>query len=329
MSYYTDQVIKSRRKNSKLLKVTEQEINEIYSQASEIIKARVKNSRSSITKEYNAAMQSSLKKYRKELNKYLNKTITSAMKETIDNQLMVQFAFWDTVLYKDNNLLKSKIKSMMANESIKAYEIVRSGAMYKDKKSLSSRLWNLTGDNIKKIDTLIQSNILAGADAKTLAKQLEKFVNDENILHSRTKYIKVLDTKTGLLVKRALPLPDRMPKSISYQSRRLARTSLMHTAHESTIQCAKNNPFTKGVKWNLSATHYDRVKGGCSCEEYAFHDEGLGIGVFPVNRVPVSHPNCVCYFTEEVDVLQAREEIIRWLKGGKSSRMDRLMQQID
>ena len=328
MSYYTDQVLKSRRKNSRLLRITEQEINEIYQAAAEIIKARLKNANSNITITYNEEMKQALKRYRNELQRELNKTITGAMKETRDNQLAIQLSFWDYVLDKDQKELKSKIKSMMANESIKAYEVVRSGAMYKDKKNLSARLWNLADDNIKQIEKIIQSNIMAGGDAKTLAYQLEKFINDENILKSRTQYIKVYDALKKGYVKRALPLPDRMPKSISYQARRLARTSLMHTAHETTIYTAKQNPFVKGIKWNLSATHYDRVKGGCSCEEYAFHDEGLGEGVFSISHVPVSHPNCICYLTEEIDLIKSRDEIISWLKGGKSSKMDKIINEI-
>ena len=49
------------------------------------------------------------------------------------------------------------------------------------------------------------------------------------------------------------------------------------------------------------------------CDEYARHDDGLGRGVFPVDGLPLPHPNCLCYQTEVVPTLEdAADRLLAW-----------------
>src|SRR3712207_8740436 len=100
-----------------------------------------------------------------------------------------------------------------------------------------------------------------------------------------------------------------MSSKVSYQAQRLARTSITHSFAETTIENAKNNPFNIGIKWILSASHYEKqVKrhGPDICDEYA--DK-----IFKPKDVPLQHPNCACYLLrseEHTSELQSRQYLV-------------------
>lgn len=102
------------------------------------------------------------------------------------------------------------------------------------------------------------------------------------------------------------------------QIQRLARTSITHSFSETTIENAKENPFNKGIKWNLSASHSFRMHGKTDiCDDYAGK-------VFKPNEVPLQHPNCLCYFTEEnEDIDQAIKELKAWSEGEANPKLDK------
>lgn len=109
-----------------------------------------------------------------------------------------------------------------------------------------------------------------------------------------------------------------MNKSISYQAQRLARTSITHSFSETTIENAKNNPFNLGIKWNLSASHSFRMHGKTDiCDDY----DGR---IFRSNEVPLQHPNCLCYFTEEnEDINKTIKELKAWSNGENNEKLDK------
>ena len=84
---------------------------------------------------------------------------------------------------------------------------------------------------------------------------------------------------------------------VDYNAARLARTAINHVYWQTGINAAKENPFCKAMHWELSDAHYERQVahwGEDECDVYARHDEGLGRGNFPVDRLPRPHPNCLC-----------------------------------
>ena len=86
---------------------------------------------------------------------------------------------------------------------------------------------------------------------------------------------------------------------------------------------AKKNPLCRGLKWHLSDSHYERqvaVAGEDVCDAYARHDEGLGAGVYPVDRIPFPHPQCLCYRTEVLPTLEESAELLgKWARGEAAS----------
>lgn len=115
---------------------------------------------------------------------------------------------------------------------------------------------------------------------------------------------------------RDLIRPD-VPGGVSYAANRLARTELNNAFKTSQELRYRDEPWSKGMKWNLSKSHPDKD----ICDHYAEADEhGLGAGVYAFGHRPHSHPNCLCYLT----VVQADEDdfIESFLAGEYSEFID-------
>lgn len=81
---------------------------------------------------------------------------------------------------------------------------------------------------------------------------------------------------------------------VSYAAMRLARTELNNAFKSSQELRYRDEPWTKGMAWNLSKSHPEKDE----CDEFAEEDEhGLGAGVYAFGHRPFSHPNCLCYLT--------------------------------
>ncbi|POO87256.1 hypothetical protein [Clostridium sp. 3-3] len=188
-------------------------------------------------------------------------------------------------------------------------------------------MWNLTSDNSNKIDEFIKMNIAGGANARKLANDLEVLINPKNRL-TTTNF------KAGFDSYKVSP-KNRLTTTnfkagfdsykVSYQAQRLARTSITHAAAETQIQTAKKNPFNRGMKWNLSPSHGARMHGKQDeCDDYAGNDSyGLGAGIFPADKTPIQHPNCMCYLTEWlVEIDDAISRINKWVEGNEDRELE-------
>lgn len=275
MNEYQKRILQARNDFINLNFEQEKELFKIYNDVGDKLISDILNMTDSRTKIHKIETYKVINEYRNELYNNLNRTIESNISKSSNIQNGVQLSFVDTIApnVKTKEALKRTV-TKISNDSVKQ---LIAGEYYKDGKTLSKRIWNITGDNCNKIDTIIKDNIAKGANVKDLAKELEKYVNPKNRITPKT-------FKDGI-----------GGDNISYQARRLARTSITHAQTETMIQNSKKNPFSKGLKWNLSASHSSRMHGKKDiCDDY----EGR---VFKPDEVPLQHPNCLCYFTEVLE----------------------------
>lgn len=161
--------------------------------------------------------------------------------------------------------------------------------------TFSERVWNLAEVTQEELERIISTGIARGRSALDMARELKAFV----------------------LGGRSLSDVERMAigvkgRNISYEALRLARTEINNAYWDAHELAAEQSPVVKGLKWNLSATHHQRVPKGDICDEYAKQNKyGLGRGVFKVGTVPRKHPNCLCYLTDE---LWSERELNRIMK---------------
>ncbi|MEW6540580.1 MAG: DUF6883 domain-containing protein [Bacillota bacterium] len=188
-----------------------------------------------------------------------------------------------TTLFQDAGstlVTASGINSMFARVNARAVE----AAWQRTHKGLkvSDRIWR-TGENYgKQLTRLVQESAAAGQDAVKTARMLERYVKQG----------------TGTLL-RDYPeawerLKGRVPKDISYEALRLARTEATAAFGQASINSARLTPSYVGIKYCLSAQHriYD------ICDVLATADEdGLGPGVYAAGNEPVypAHPNTLSF----------------------------------
>ncbi|AQR95550.1 hypothetical protein [Clostridium saccharoperbutylacetonicum] len=279
MNEYQKRILNARKDFINLNFEQEKELFKIYSDAGDRLINKILNMTDSRTKIHNIEQYKIINEYRTELYNNLNKTIVNNINRSSDIQTGVQLSFVDMIApdVKINQVLKRTI-TKVSSDSVKQL---------------------IAGDNGSKIDAIIKDNIAKGANVRELAKELDKYVNPKNRVTPKT----FADGIGG--------------DSISYQARRLARTSITHAQTETMIQNAKKNPFCKGLKWNLSASHSARMHGKSDvCDNY----NGK---TFKLEEVPLQHANCLCYFTEVLEDFDKCIETMKdWSNGKKNSKID-------
>jgi len=298
MSFYKKKVLEVRKKILQLTLEQERQINHIYAKsANRLIDEILELPDISRTRVHDIDIARLLNDYTKDLYKQLFPNIKDNMMESSIIQRQVILDFVDQVA-KDRKLSEI-VKHNINSYSNTVVKNLIAGEYYKDGKTLSKRLWNLTLDNGNKIDEFIKINIASGANARKLANDLELLINPNNRIVTN-------NFKAGF-----------NSYKISYQAQRLARTSITHAATETQIQNAKKNPFSKGLRWNLSASHSARMHGKTDiCDDYNGQ-------IFKPEETPLQHPNCLCYFTEEVaDIDDAIVRINKWVEGNEDRELE-------
>lgn len=297
MSAYEEAVLKARKKFANLNKTQEKELLKLYKELANQLSNEIASCRTTSQDAYLRKLNEIVQVNINQLNGKLNSMIGANIETSSQIAGTAESVYYQSIT-KDATLM-AIFKSMPINNSRKVVSKLIQGNYYKDGKTLDQRLWNITQKNKNDINTLIKVNVLKGANARELAKQVDKYVNPTKVL-------------------KAHELEDGMSKKIAYQAQRLARTSITHAFSETKIENAKNNPFNRGIKWNLSASHYARMHGKTDvCDDYNGR-------VFKPDEVPLQHPNCLCYFTEEnTDIDQALKELKAWTKGEKNPKLDK------
>lgn len=138
---------------------------------------------------------------------------------------------------------------------------------------LSDRIWRTSVRTREKLDALVAQRIREGVSALNIAKEVERFL-----------------------------LPDRAPlrtnkpygTDASFDAMRLARTEISRAHAQASFISAKNNPFTRGMDWALSASHPKTDR----CDEKAtINMAGERVKPpypFDAVKLPPDHPHCLC-----------------------------------
>lgn len=305
---YVQTVLEGRKKFLKLSLDQRQEILNIYDEASKDVIERLKKVKhNSMTERYLKELQKAIDEYRRNLAIELDKAIRKAMNEAAELGVEPSKAYFENMDIPFT--LRQTFKSMFTNVSEEVVSVLVTGEYYKDGKTLSQRIWNITGKNGSDIDKLIKRAIIEQKNTSDLARELEMYMN------------------SGIARPQKTFIPG-ISRDISYQAVRLARTSISHSMLESCVQASMDNPYSLGLKWNLSSEHTSRLAkfGRMSdvCDTYAKQDlYDLGSGVYPAEKYPLGHPNCLCYSTDVlVPLEEASAEIIAWINGEENPKLD-------
>ena len=199
--------------------------------------------------------------------------------------------------------------------------------------------------NLKKINASVRSSGVV--DESMLRKRVRKMTSDIRKLGFTKSYeleLKKLEAEISTLAEENYPTSqtkkayesfiravrgqnieafeksvDNMIKTKArYISRRIARTETARAQLDSFLLLSKDDNDVIAYKWNLDASH----KITDVCDIHAKGDFGLGVGIFPKNKLPPipAHPNCVCYLTEVIvdDEKPIKVSDFDYTKGGNA-----------
>lgn len=308
MNEYERIALGTRRKVSRLTLQQQRDILKLYEDAIIYLSSKITKSKDkSLTQRWLLDYQKELIKAKKGLAKELNKStkgfIAKAAKIGTETEQQILSKIFELAGIDTGNHFKSMF-SQVQNGIIG--DII-SGNLYKDKLTLSQRIWNHSGAFDNDIQYIINQGIIEKKSALELARDLEQFINEpaKRPWDWSKVYPKLINTK------------------VDYNAQRLARTSINHAYQTASIKSSNMNPFVEGIKWRSAQIH------GRTCDlciERATTDQfGLGIGVFPKDNVPLDHANGLCTMLPHIpkDLDTVATELNKWLNGSENKTLDK------
>lgn len=173
---------------------------------------------------------------------------------------------------------------------------IASGKVYGKHWSLSKAIWNADSKKKSDIQNIVAKGLAENKSIKTISDDLMKYVDPS--ARKPWDWSKVY--------------PGTSAK-VDYNAQRLARTMIQHSFQNSLVQSQKDNPFCKGIVW-----HSVFIEGR-TCEICEARDGE----VFDVSKLPLDHPNGLCYFEPELDGMnKIADRLADWTEGKADPELD-------
>ncbi len=293
---YRKLVEQQRREVARLTLKQQRQLLNLYDSAIMSLAERAKAAKG-LTESWMLDYKKQLKTAKIELRAELNKQVRQSLKDSARIGTKAEQRVMRLIFRLAKIDIEPTFSGMFSQVQENVIRDIISGELYKDNRSLSSRIWNYGEEFEKDIQYVINQAILEKKSAVELAEDLEKYVKEPA---KRT-------TTWGKCY------PRLKNKTVEYNAMRLARTSINHAYQTATIQSSQMNPFVVGIKW-LSAFAHGRT---CQlCIDRATKDQhGLGPGVFPKDDVPLDHPNGLCAMAPFIQksTMEVATELHNWL----------------
>lgn len=171
-------------------------------------------------------------------------------------------------------------------------------------KNTDQRIKTLVAGAQRTVDNIIKTGVRDGTSAYDMAKQIEAYISPA---YADGKRIAPWTLARRALGKPVSYIPTGIPAgSVEYNAMRIAVSETAATYQQAPYLAHKDKWYYNGTKWVLSRSHPKED----TCDVYATHDEGLGIGVW--KKPPkLPHPWCLCH--TQVQTVST-DEMIRMFK---------------
>ncbi len=317
MSEYSDGMEGTRDGMLHTISKTDAQISAIYRDAYKSLARQAAGRKDgSLTKRWQIDMSRSLEERMRQLNGDVTATVIASAKSAAQLPGKANADWLDLVLGRAGFPgTGDAFRSVLTRTSDEALQKVVSGAAYLDSRALSRRIWKTSVQARDGINGVIQQAIAQKKSAYQLAKELEQFVKPD--AYEEMDWSKIYPD-----IPRSL-----LPMYVEKHAQTVARTSINHAYHLAMVEAAEKNPFATCIHWALSPQHFDRQVrpfGSDICDEYSVHNEGLGMGNWPIKHVPLPHPRCLCTQCAVVpkSLDECADELKRWLNGESNPALD-------
>lgn len=193
--------------------------------------------------------------------------------------------------------LNMPLQARITSFPVEVMENVINGSVYDQKWFLSGALWGDYQGKLDDINEVIAQGIGINKPIYDIAKDLEKYVDP--------------NARKDWAWSKVYP---GTAKTVDYNAQRLARTLVSHAYQQNVVKQAQANPFATGVKWIASGS--ERM-----CEICEDRDGKI----FPVDDVPMDHPNGMCTFSVETpSMMEMSDTLADWVNGEPTDWDDQL-----
>ena len=292
----------SQREKLSINKKTLLKVKKLYEEESKKLISKLNNANEMNSQYINSYLEY-VNKELKSLSKQIEKLTKQGIADTSQLMTEVNADVFSYIVKKYNLDIEPDILESLYKPNSNVINKIISGGLYKDNKSLSERIWGYNKDNLNKIQSILVDGMVNKRPLQDITNTLSAYAGGGN-----TK-VKAITSAYGQMDANSL---------------RLVRTSLNHAFIETMKDECRYNPFIEGYKWIMSGAHSSRMPNGDICDDYSSHDEGIGIGVFKKNNIPIPHPNCMCVIIpySEKPLETIGEEIGKWIKGEPNKGID-------
>ena len=292
----------SQREKLSINKKTLLKVKKLYEEESKKLISKLNNANEMNSQYINSYLEY-VNKELKSLSKQIEKLTKQGIADTSQLMTEVNADVFSYIVKKYNLDVDPNLLESLYKPNYNVVDKIISGNLYKDNKSLSKRIWGYNRNNLNKIQEILIDGMVNKRPLQDITNTLSAYTGGGN-----TK-VKAITSAYG---------------QMNANSLRLVRTSLNHAFIETMKDETKKNPFIEGYKWIMSGAHSSRMPNGDICDDYSSHDEGIGIGVFKKNNIPIPHPNCMCVIIpySEKPLETIGEEIGKWIKGEPNKGID-------
>lgn len=213
------------------------------------------------------------------LNKNLQQTIKDA---AIDSGKLIVDA-------QNEYLSKAglTIKGAYAHVPRQVVENLLNGGVYKGNWSFSQSIWKNGSKTQKDIQKIVAQGVASDKSTEEIADDLVKYLKPDAV--KPWDWGKVY---------------PGVSKKIDYNAQRMARTLEQHAFQQSMIDSMRYNPWCDGIVWHSANLH------GRTCDIC----RELDGQVFDVEKLPLDHPNGLCYFEPKLDSMdKIADDLADWV----------------
>lgn len=164
------------------------------------------------------------------------------------------------------------------------------------------RIKNVTDGSAKVVRNIIDLGIKDGLSSIEIGKMIEQYV----IPNANGKRVSPWTISRREFNKPISYVPKGIPAgSVEYNAYRIAVSETAATYQQAPYLANNGKWYVEGFYWVLSRSH-PKID---TCDDYAAHDEGIGLGVW--RKIPkLPHPHCLCHTqTKTIDTM----EMVEWL----------------
>ena len=302
--HYLELIKQAREKHLGNIQATSAEIIKLYREAAADLAERAAAARKgSLSERWADEYAKSLAKRAAELEAGLYDVTLQGLKRSAELPAAAMGQWWEAVGGQS-------FRDAFAATPDNVLAGIIEGGFYNDNQGLSRRIWRLADSFEKDVGYIVQRGIAEKKSALELARDLEQYVKPPAA--REWDWGKVYPSLSG--------------KKVDYNAQRLARTSINHAYFLDNVKVCTENPFVTAMHWDLSNAHEERQVipfGPDECDEYAEHDEGLGMGNFKPDELPCPHPQCLC--SQWAVIPESLEDIGRQIGAWASGEPDELL----